>query len=138
MTSYKIRSIIYLLSFIFLSGCFASSPSKDVENLHAEVKTYGKFIRWRAYDEAAGYIRHPDGEAINVNTEALQEIRVTKYEVLTVILNDEKTEATVTAEISYYHERVNNVHTVQDNQLWWRDEESGRWYINGPLPELNP
>ncbi len=138
MTSYSIRGIIYLLCFILVSGCLASAPSKDVESLHEEVKTYGKFIRWRAYDEAAGYIRHPDGEVINVDTESLKEIRVTKYEVLTIILNEEKTEATATAEISYYHERVNNVHTIQDKQLWWKDDESGRWYVNGPLPDFKP
>lgn len=138
MNSYQFKGIIYILCCIILGACLASVPSKDVENLNTEVKTYGKFIRWRAYDEAAAYVKHPDGEAININTEVLQEIRVTKYEVLTVILNEEKTEATVTAEISYYHERVNNVHTIQDIQLWWLDEESGRWYINGPLPPLDP
>lgn len=138
MNSYRIKVIVYMLCCVILGACLASVPSKDVENLNAEVKTYGKFIRWRAYDEAAAYIKHPEGESISVNTEELQEIRVTKYQVLTVILNEEKTEATVTAEISYYHERVNNVHTIQDKQLWWLDEDSGRWYVNGPLPALNP
>ena len=134
----NLRIVVYLLCCALLSGCLASAPSKDVDNLNVEVKTYGKYIRWRAYDEAAAYIRNPDGEAINVNTEALQEIRVTKYELLTVILNDEQNEAVVTAEISYYHERVNNVHTIQDKQLWWKDDETGRWFVNGTLPALTP
>ena len=138
MISNRVGSIICLICCALVAGCFASVPSKDVDNLNAEVKTYGKFIRWRAYDEAAAYLRNPDGQPINVDTEAMQEIRVTKYEVLTVIFNEDKTEAQVTAEISYYHERVNNVHTIQDKQSWWIDEDSGRWYINGPLPALNP
>ena len=138
MINYQFRGIIYLLCCIILPGCLASVPSKDVENLNAEVKTYGKYIRWRAYDDATTYIKHPEGELISVDTAALKEIRVTKYEVLTVILNEEKTEAEVTAEISYYHERVNNVHTIQDKQQWWLDEDSGRWFINGPLPALDP
>lgn len=138
MTAYRMRRIIYLLCCVFLSACLANVPTKDIDNLNEEVKTYGKLIRWYAYDEAAAYIRHPEGEAIVVNTEALKEIRVTKYNVLSMVVNEDKTEAQVTAEISYYHERVNNVHTIQDKQLWWIDEESGKWFINGQLPALDP
>ena len=138
MNNYQFKIVIYSLCCILLSSCLASVPSKDVEILNEEVETYGKFIRWRAYDEAAAYLRHPDGKVLNADTEVLQEIRVTKYEVETIILNEEKTEAQVTAEISYYHERVNNVHTIQDRQHWWRDTGSGRWFINGSLPALTP
>ena len=133
-----LNQIVVLTICIILTSCLAGVPSKQNEQLHTEVKTYGKLIRWRAYDEAAGYIRSPEDKSVIVDTEAYKEIRVTKYQLLTIELNEEQQEANVTAEISYYHERVNNVHTIVDNQLWWRDPDSGRWFINGSLPALTP
>jgi len=138
MIKIRLKEIVCVFCCIILSGCLAGGSSKEAEDLHTVANTYGKLIRWRAYDEAAGHIRRRDGQPPNVNTEALKEIRVTKYEVLTIILNDEQTEANVTAEISYYHERVNSVRTIRDKQLWWKDIDSGGWFIDGELPALAP
>ena len=138
MLNLRLSKLICIFSCILLSGCLAGVPSKSTEKLHDEVKTYGKLIRWRAYDDAAAYVVRRDDQAVNINSELLKEIRVTKYEVLSVQLDEEKSEAQVVAEISYYHERVNNVHTIQDMQLWWQDEESGRWHLDGQLPDFKP
>lgn len=127
-----------LLIVFALTGCQSNNTKKTVETLNYTVKDYGKFIRWRAYDEATNYIRHKDERAANTDTSALQEIRVTKYQVLTVEINDENQEAFVKAEITYYHERVNSVKTIIDQQLWWKDEESNQWYLDGVLPDLKP
>ena len=43
-------------------------------------------------------------------------------------------EAAVTTDISYYHERINSVNDIRDKQTWWKDEDSGRWFIDGTLP----
>lgn len=121
-----------------LSACLSGPPKKSIENLNTTAKTYGKFIRWRAYDGAVDYLRRRDGQPVNKDIEPYQEIRVTKYQISTVNFNEEQTEAVVTAEISYYHERVNNVKTINDEQVWWRDEDSGKWYLEGDLPALTP
>lgn len=138
MVRISVNIISCLLMVFALSACQSNSVKKTVENLNYTVKNYGQFIRWRAYDEATSYLRHKDGRLANKDTEALQEIRVTKYQVLTVEIDDEKNEALVRAEITYYHERVNSVKTVTDQQLWWQDEESGQWFLDGTLPELKP
>jgi hypothetical protein len=127
-----------LLIAFALGACQSNSIKKTVDTLNYTVKDYGKFIRWRAYDEATNYLRHQDGRAANKDTSTLQEIRVTKYQVLTVEINEENQEATVKAEITYYHERVNSVKTIIDQQLWWRDEESNQWFLDGKLPDLKP
>ena len=138
MFNIRLKEIICVVICIVLSGCLAGMPTKEVEGLNNEVNTYGKLIRWRAYDEAAGYIRNQDGGAVDVDTEALKEIRVTKYEVLAVQMDESGIQAQAKAQISYYHERVNAVHTIVDNQNWWKDEESGRWFIDGQLPAFKP
>ena len=59
---------------------------------------------------------------------------MTKYEVNSMVLNESNDEAVVIAEISYYHERVNNVHNIREQQIWWKDENTGAWYLDGQLP----
>ena len=137
-----IRSFFYVCAMILLSvmlsACLSGPPKKSVETLNATAKNYGKFIRWRSYDGAADFLRRRDGQPVNKDIEPYKEIRVTKYQITTVNFNQEQTEAVVTAEISYYHERVNNVKTISDNQVWWRDENSGSWFLEGELPPLEP
>ena len=138
MFNFRLKEFVSVICIILLSGCLAGVPTKEVEGLNTEVNTYGKLIRWRAYDDAAAYIRSKDGEVVNIDTTALKEFRVTDYDVLTVQMDESGTMAQATAEISYYHERVNAVHTIVDNQQWWKDEETGRWFIDGRLPAFVP
>lgn len=138
MVRISVNVLCFLLIAFALSACQSNNSRKTVETLNFTTKNYGQFIRWRAYDEAANHIRHRDGRAANTDTQSLQEIRVTKYQILTVAIDDEKQEATVNAEITYYHERVNSVKTVTDKQLWWKDDESNSWFLDGMLPDLKP
>jgi len=128
---------VVLFSAILLAGLLTacnSNPSKSAESLKTNAKAYGKLIRWKAYEDASKYIKLRDGGAVAINSELLNEIRVTKYEVSSMVLNESNDEAVVIAEISYYHERVNNVHNIRDQQTWWRDENTGAWYLDGQLP----
>lgn len=121
------------LCLAFLSAC-NSSPTKNAEQLRTSAKAYGKLIRWKAYEDAAKYLKPRDEQEIMLDLELLNEIRVTKYELASMVLSDAGDEATVLAEISYYHERVNNVRDIRDQQLWWKDKDTGAWYLDGQLP----
>ncbi len=138
MLRIRLDHLAYLFVLITMLGCLAGGSTKNADDINLKVNTYGKLIRWRAFDDAATYLRTQDNKPISSDTQVYKEIRVTNYKVTRVVLNEEKTQAFVTAEISYYHERVNNVHTIRDMQLWWLDEESGRWYLDGKLPEMKP
>lgn len=85
MTRMGINFFCCLLIAFALSGCQSNNVKKTVETLNSTVKGYGQFIRWRAYDEATNYLRQRDGQVANKDTSALQEIRVTKYQILTTI-----------------------------------------------------
>jgi len=122
-----------VISTSVLTACNANA-TKDAESLRFKAKAYGKLIRWKAYDDAGSYIKLRDGGVVQVNTKLLNEIRVTKYEVASMVMNEKRDEATVVAEIAYYHERVNSVHEIKDKQIWWKEEGSGVWYLAGQLP----
>lgn len=126
-------SLLFVASLLIVSGCNSGS-TKNVEDLHSQVKTYGKLIRWRAFEDANEFVKPRDGSTAPFDSELLSEIRVTKYEVSTIILNESQDEAAVTTDISYYHERINSVNDIRDKQTWWKDEDSGRWFIDGTLP----
>lgn len=128
---------VVLFSVILLTGLLTacnSNPSKSAESLKTNARAYGKLIRWKAYEDASKYIKLRDGGTVAINSELLNEIRVTKYEVNSMVLNESNDEAVVIAEISYYHERVNNVHNIREQQIWWKDENTGAWYLDGQLP----
>ena len=122
-----------IISVAITTGC-NSNPRKEAEELSYKAKAYGKLIRWKAYEEASGYIKLRNDEELVVNSELLNEIRVTKYEVTSIIMNEQRDEAVILAEIAYYHERVNSVHEIKDKQTWWKEKNSGVWYLDGQLP----
>ena len=133
MKSIVLILLSFVLSLSLMSGC-NSNPRKDAEDLRYKAKAYGKLIRWKAYDEASAFIKLREGGEVVVNTELLNEIRVTKYEVISIIMNESRDEAVILADIAYYHERVNSVHEIKDKQIWWKEEESGAWSLDGQLP----
>lgn len=128
--------IVISLLVLSASGCVSNQPSKTVTQLNDQVKLYGKLIRWRGYEQAAGMIKKRSSAMEPLDRDFLKEIRVTKYEVLQIKVNEDQDEAVVIATISYYHERVNAVNTIEDVQVWWHDEEAGVWYLDGDLPRF--
>ena len=135
----KLISWLLVLCLVIpgMSGCL-NNQAKQVDDFNNHAKSYGKMIRWRAFDDAAEYNRPREVDLPRPDFDYLAEIKVTRYEIKSVVLSEEGDEAAVIAEISYYHERTNAVKTIEDNQLWWRDDESGQWYIDGGLPNFEP
>lgn len=136
------KKLITLVIFsVFVSMVMVacnSNLTKEVDQLHDRVKTYGKLIRWSAFDDASGYIKLRNGGSVSINSAILDETRVTRYKIASIVLTEEQDQAAVVAVISYYHERVNDVHDIRDEQMWWKDEESGSWYLDGNLPNFTP
>ena len=137
MVKYIPWLLIICLVVPAMSGCM-NNKSKQVDYFNNHAKSYGKLIRWRAFDDASEYNRPRETELPKPDFDYLSEIKVTKYEIKSVVLSEEGDEAAVTAVISYYHERTTAVKTIEDNQLWWKDEESGHWYVDGGLPNFEP
>ena len=137
MNKYTVWTLISLLVGFSLMGC-VNNPAKEADDFNLQAKTYGKLIRWRAFDDASQYNQPREGELPKPDMKFLDEIKVTKYEIKSLIISEEGDEAVVIAEITYYHERVNDVKTIEDQQVWWKNEETGQWLVDGGLPKFDP
>jgi hypothetical protein len=119
-----------------LSGCASMESKKREEALEMSVKAYGSALRWGQFEAAAKYRvpRRPVAERLD--PASLEGIRVTAYEIGDQVVSKDQTEVLVSAWISYYHESIGKVRTLQDEQVWWFDARQGRWFLDDDLPDF--
>lgn len=122
---------------VVLSGC-GSLPSiggeKRALSLDASVETYRKVIRWGYYEEAAKYLRTRDGSGADPDLARAARYRVTRYEVGDRLIADTGEEARVIAHIEYYEIDSGVINSMRDDQYWWYDAETRRWFLGSGLP----
>lgn len=133
----QIAKVLLLGLVLALIGC-ASSPmlgkQKRTNSLDASVESYRKLIRWGYFDEAAKYLRTPDGEPAPADLARVARYRVTAYKVASSMLADSGKEARVVAMIEYYEIDAGVLGTLRDQQLWWFDDADAHWYLASGLP----
>ncbi|MCC6707573.1 MAG: hypothetical protein IT492_08425 [Gammaproteobacteria bacterium] len=133
-----IRSLLAVLLLGALAGC-GSMPLGKADRgtvLEAALNNYRKLIRWGYYDEAAKYLRTPDGQPIAADLKTAARYRVTNYTVSNSIVADDNKEARVIAAIEYYELDSGVIHLLHDAQMWWYDATGKRWYLASPLPHF--
>ncbi len=122
---------------IFFSGC-ANTPSIPKQSrsnaFEVAVTTYTKLIRWGYVDEAAKYIRAADDSPIEIDFERAARYRVTGYRNASQLTADNLREGRVVAVIEYYEIDSGVLHELRDEQHWWYDDETKRWFLGSPLP----
>jgi len=116
------------------SGCARLEAEEKSIQLQDLTRAYRKAIRWSEFEVAKDYIRHRDGSVFHYDKAFFESIKVTSMEISKRDVSMENLLATVTAEISYYSIDQGSVRTIEDVQLWWYDEETERWYIDGEFP----
>ena len=102
----------------------------------AAVNNYRKLVRWGYYDEAAKYLRTPDGKPFAADLRNAARYRVTDYTVSNQLLSDDGKEGRVIASIDYYELDSGIIRSMHDEQKWWYDAEGKRWYLQSPLPQF--
>jgi hypothetical protein len=95
---------------------------------------YGKMLRWGYFDEAAKYLRAQDGSSVEPDLDRVARYRVTSYTISSKLLADTGREGRVLATIEYYEIDSGVLRTLRDEQFWWHDRESDRWFLASPLP----
>lgn len=115
-------------------GCARVTNERRAESLEAALQRYAKMLRWGEYEEAAKLIRFREREPVAVDYEALRQVRVTGYEVVERVVTPELNEARVLVRVSYTPLDSGVVRTLDDNQLWYYDEEQKFWFLDDDLP----
>lgn len=125
------------LIVFLLGGCGgvrSVSEQGRANAFEAAVTTYTKLIRWGYFEEAANYVRSKDGSEIKLDLDRVARYRVTSYNNASQLTADNDREGRVLALIEYYEIDSGVVQQLRDEQYWWHDAETKRWYLNSGLP----
>lgn len=137
----KQTAILTLLIAVFcLATQSACNPIGNIQKresltqLEAATNTYRKLMRWGHFDQAAQYLRANGDEPLaKPDLEDMARFRVTSYTVADQLVADTRTDARVTAYIEFYNVDTGVTDSVRDEQFWWYDKETRRWYLGSPM-----
>ncbi len=120
------------------AACATVKNKKQLNRLDDSLRLYEQAIRWGEFDVAARYIKFRENAkpAKPRGREILENIRVASYEVISQGMADDRSEARVLAAISFYHVESGIVRHMRDEQVWWYDEQSKSWFLEGDLPNF--
>jgi hypothetical protein len=126
--------IALLLLAALLGGCASMDERKKTVTLSTATRHYESAIRWGDYETAEAFRIQEDAGAVTPDPESLKRFRVTSYETLSTLLNEDDTEALVVVQIRYYDEERMKEVTLTDRQTWKYDPELVQWFLYSPLP----
>jgi len=130
------RKIVVLLLMLVLTACGDSGIRKQVENLDHAIDEYAYALRWLRKNDAVAYHMNRDGSRPEIDTSAMDVIRVTGFTIQEKKLNPDHTGATVTGELNYYHNEYGMLRTIIYTQSWWLEPESEKWYLDSEFPQF--
>jgi hypothetical protein len=128
------RFITLLLLATFLTGCASMDERKKTVMLDRATRNYESAIRWGDYATANVYRLQDSADTRATRPEDLKRFRVTSYETLNTVINEDETEAQIVVQIKYYDEERMKEETLTDRQTWEYDTEAELWHLDSPLP----
>lgn len=130
-----LRSLLILLALAaLLAGCATTSEQKDA--LDRTLRAYERAVRWNTAQ--AMYAFAPQSEQAPATApSALEDIKVTAYDVLDLHVNEARTEATQRVRIKYYRlSYAREVSIIQD-QKWRYAKDKERWSLISAPPRFD-
>jgi hypothetical protein len=97
-------------------------------------ENYRKLIRWGYFEQAAGYLRAKDGDLPQPDLARLAKYKVTGYQTGEQMQNEAFDEVRVVAQIEFYDMDTGIAGSARDDQYWWFDQQTSRWYLGSPMP----
>ena len=132
-----IRNTVVLLLILVLTGCGGDSGiRKQIENLDDAINDYAYALRWLRKNDAVAYHMNLDGSRPEIDTSAMDVIRVTGFTIKKKELSPDNTGATVSGELNYYHNEYGMLRTITYSQTWWFEPVSKRWYLDSEFPQF--
>ena len=133
--------LVVLILTIVSAGCAKIESIERGNNFKKVLDGYGFFIRWGKYKQAEVFINMREGVPKLLDLQYLKEIHVTRYDVTIQEPTGENIEdpkqIAVVAEIDYYHDSTFRVKSIRHQQLWWYDDLTERWFLDGDLPDFS-
>ena len=130
------RGLLLLLGLLLLSGCQTLQERARGKELEKTLHNYELTLRW-------GYLQHMDDflapdvkPGPPITEKALNNIRVTSYEVVRSPVYVDSENVTQTVAIHYVFEDQQVEKQLTDQQLWTYDPEMERWNRANPNPNL--
>lgn len=134
----RFRWVVWLFIVLMIcAGCSSTSSlgkKSRANSLDLAADSYRKLIRWGYFDEAAKYLRAKDGSVTAPDLDTTARYRVTAYAIRSQLAADTGDEARVLAVIEYYEIDSGVINLLTDEQLWWYESETERWYLESGLP----
>lgn len=126
--------VVLLVSF--LVGCQRAQNERQISSLEESHKMFGKLLRWQEYEAASRYIVVREGQVKPLDLDALEDIRLTSYDVVDKLIIQDKNEAVITVKIEFYQADTAKVYSLRDEQNWWYSKEQDRWFLDDTLPDF--
>jgi type II secretory pathway pseudopilin PulG len=125
-----------LLAALLLAGCTGAQQRERLSTLDEALRQFGAALRWARYMDAYAYVRVRNGENPPPDFSRYDNFRITSYEIQRSLIDEETRQAIVSIEIGYYHDAQGALRKASDKQIWYYEDETKRWYLDGDLPQL--
>lgn len=128
-------TVMFMLATLAACNPVANIQKREsLTQLEAATNTYRKLMRWGHFDQAAQYLRANGEEPLpKPDLEDMARFKVTSYTVADQLVADTRTDARVTAYVEFYNIDTGVASSVRDEQFWWYDKETRRWYLGSPM-----
>jgi len=132
---YRPQSLAFAVCAVLLwtTGCATFREDRKQEGLEAATNAYAAALRWGYYETAVGYL-HPDKRKVVEVPKMLNDIRVTRYDVVQPPIPTGETERVQVVQIDYVHQDVQSVRTLTDRQTWRYEPQAKSWWLYSGLP----
>ena len=133
--------LVVLILTLASAGCGKIESIKRGNDFKKALDSYGFMIRWGKYEQAEAFINMRAGVPKLPDMQYLKELHVTRYDVTEQVPfgenNDDPKQVAVVAVIEYYHDSTLRVKSIRHQQLWWYDDLTGKWFLDGDLPDFS-
>ncbi|RMG49600.1 MAG: hypothetical protein D6717_14670 [Gammaproteobacteria bacterium] len=133
--------MVAVAALVLLAGCASMDRTQRSDGLRLATLHYAKALRWGDLPAALAMTRYPEGEKApndRVDLNDLTDLKVTHYDVGGLQPDPDLKKARAILELEYYFERNGRVHRLIQQQNWWYDDTTRRWYCACPFPKFKP
>lgn len=129
------RNRLLLLGLVFLTGCAALESRSRMEQLDTLTRRYAKALEWSEF--AMAYTATKTSlETSLPDADALKHIKVTSYDPVASLLEQDGKTIKRTVRIRYVHTSRMSERSITAEEVWKYSDESGRWFLQSGFPQF--